>query len=87
MIIETDDSEEPEVKNGLYTDEDGEIRYYVDGVATYAGVVQDEDGNLYYINSTKKAVKNCTYGISAGRTNGLIEAGTYEFGADGKMIR
>ena len=83
MIIE---EEEPEVKNGLYTDEDGEIRYYVDGVATYAGVVADAEGNLYYINSSKKAVKSCKYGISAARANGLVEAGIYEFDADGKMI-
>ncbi len=81
-----DEPEEPTVKNGLYTDEDGEIRYYVDGEATYAGVVADAEGNLYYINSTKKAVKNCTYKIGASRTNGLCDAGSYEFGADGKMI-
>lgn len=67
MVIETVEPEEPEVtpapevKNGLYTDADGEIRYYEEGVAVYAGLVQDADGNYYYINSTKKAVKNCTY--------------------------
>ncbi len=82
MIIE----EVPEVKNGLHTDEDGEIRYYVEGVATYAGLVQDAEGNYYYINSTKKAVKNCKYGIGEAKTNGLLPAGIYEFGADGKMI-
>ena len=88
MILETEEPnpEEPAVKNGLYTDEDGEIRYYVDGVATYAGLVQDEEGNFYYINSTKKAVKNCTYTIGTSKANGLLPAGTYEFGADGKMI-
>ncbi len=83
---EPEQPDEPTVKNGLVKDEDGEIRYYVDGVAQYAGVVQDSEGNLYYINSTKKAVKSCKYGISAAKTNGLIEAGIYEFGADGKMI-
>ncbi|MBQ2988591.1 MAG: phosphodiester glycosidase family protein [Clostridia bacterium] len=78
---------EPEVvKNGLYVDEDGEIRYYVNNVATYAGVVKDAEGNLYYINSSKKAVKNCKYAISAAKANGLVEPGEYTFGADGKMI-
>ncbi len=76
----------PRAKNGVVQDEDGEIRYYVDDVAQYAGLVQDSEGNYYYINSTKKAVKNCKYGIGESRTNGLLPAGIYEFGADGKMI-
>ncbi len=78
--------EEPAVKNGLIKDEDGNVRFYENGVAIYKGLVQDEDGNYYYINSGKKAVKSCTYSISEGRANGLLPAGTYEFGADGKMI-
>ena len=77
---------EPEVKNGLVKDEDGHVRYYVNGVATYAGLVQDAEGNYYYINSGKKAVKNCTYSIGASKTNGLLPAGRYVFDADGKMI-
>ena len=80
------DQPDPELKQGLTVDEDGEIRFYKDGVAQYAGVVQDAEGNFYYINSYMKAVKNCSYGIGASRTNGLIPAGTYRFGADGKMI-
>ena len=78
--------EEPEVKNGLVKDEDGNIRFYENGVAIYKGLVQDEDGNYYYINSGKKAVKNCTYSIGASKTNGLLSAGKYQFDADGKMI-
>jgi len=79
MIINTS-------KNGLCRDADGEIRYYVNGEEIYAGLVKDEEGNYYYINSTLKAVKNCTYGIGAARTNGLLPAGEYSFDADGKMI-
>ncbi len=75
-----------DVKEGLSFDEDGEIRYYVNGVATYAGVVQDEEGNYYYINSSKKAVKNCSYGVSESKANGLVASGVYSFDADGKMI-
>ena len=87
MIIEKpEEPEVPTVKQGLVKDEDGEIRFYKDGVAQYAGLVQDSEGNYYYINSTKKAVKNTTYGISSTRTNGLLPAGEYKFGADGKMI-
>ena len=84
--FEPDEPDVPAVKNGLIHDEDGAIRYYVDGVATYAGLVQDGEGNYYYISSSKKAVTNCVYGVSASRSNGLLPAGTYEFGADGKMI-
>ena len=67
-------------------DADGEIRYYVDDVAVYAGLVQDAEGNYYYINSSLKAVKNTTYRIYASRANGLLPEGTYTFGADGKLI-
>lgn len=73
-----------EVKNGVVHDLDGEIRYYVDGVAQVgAGVVQDEDGNLYYIGSAgDKAYKSRTgYGIW--KTNDLIPQGYYNIGADG----
>ena len=78
--------EQPEVKNGLVKDEDGNIRYYENGVAIYKGLAQDENGNYYYINSSKKAVKNCTYSIGASKTNGLLPAGKYVFDAEGKMI-
>jgi hypothetical protein len=76
----------PEVKNGLIKDADGNIRYYVDGVATRAGLVQDADGNYYYINSTLKAVKNCSYAFSTAMGNGLLPGGSYEFDAEGKLI-
>ncbi len=82
----TDEPVVPEVKNGLVVDEDGAIRYYENGVATYAGLVQDSEGNYYYINSSKKAVTNRSYTISASNANGLLPAGTYNFGSDGKMI-
>ena len=78
--------EVPAVKNGLVKDEDGAIRYYVDGTATYAGLVQDADGNYYYINSSRTAVTNRSYEIGSAKANGLLPAGTYYFGEDGKMI-
>ncbi len=73
------------IKQGVVADEDGEIRYYVDGVAIYAGLVQDAEGNFYYISGSGcVAVKNCTRYITF--TNGLLPAGNYNFGEDGKMI-
>ncbi len=76
-----------QMKNGIVTEDNGDIRYYVNDVPQYAGLVQDNAGNYYYINSTLKAVKNTAYTISAAKTNGLLPAGTYKFGADGKMIQ
>ncbi len=78
--------EKPDVKNGLVKDSDGNIRYYVNGVATRAGLVQDDEGNYYYINSTLKAVKNCTYAFSTAMSNGLLPGGTYQFDSEGKLI-
>ena len=72
--------------NGLVFCSDGNIRYYVNGVATRAGLVQDSQGNYYYINSTLKAVKNCTYAFNATMSNGLLPAGKYQVDADGKLI-
>jgi predicted peroxiredoxin len=74
------------VKNGVVFDSDGNVRYYVDGKATRAGLVQDSKGNYYYINSSLKAVKNCTYAFSTAMGNGLMPGGTYKFDASGKMI-
>ena len=81
-------TEKPEttVKNGLVFDDDGEIRYYVDDVPQYKGLVKSEAGDYYYINSTKKAVKDCSYSIAEPKTNGLVPAGHYRFDADGKMV-
>ena len=51
----------------------------------YAGLIEI-DGDYYYIGSNYKATVNATKTISAARTNGLLPAGTYEFGPDGKMV-
>lgn len=53
-----------EEKNGLCYEEDGEVRYYVDGVPVHAGLVEGMWGELYYINSACKAVKSCEYRIN-----------------------
>ncbi|MBQ3182954.1 MAG: phosphodiester glycosidase family protein, partial [Clostridia bacterium] len=73
-------------KNGVIRDNDGEVRYYVDGVAVKAGLVRDHNGNYYYINSTLKAVKNCSYTFSTANGNGLLPGGTYQFDGNGRMI-
>ena len=57
--------------------------YYVDGVKTYAGLLQI-DGDYYYAQWGGKLVKNQSFWISV--TNDLLTAGTYRFDADGKII-
>ena len=56
----------------------------MDGVKTYAGLIQIE-GNYYYVNSSCKVITSQRYWIS--KTNDLLTAGFYDFGADGKMIQ
>jgi hypothetical protein len=77
-------SDIPEIKQGLVKDSDGKIRYYIDGVAQYAGVVLGDDGYYYYIGGNKEAKVNCSYAIS--KTNGLLPVGVYEFDAEGRLI-
>ena len=69
-------------KNGIVT-ENGAMYYYVDGVKTYAGLIQI-DGDYYYVNSSCKVVTTLHYWVN--RPNDLLPAGFYDFGEDGKMI-
>ena len=70
------------LKNGI-VDENGTLYYYVDGVRTYAGLIKI-DGAYYYVRSNGQVVVNSTYWVT--KTNGLLTAKSYKFGADGKMI-
>ena len=73
------------IKQGVVKDSDGQIRYYVDGQAVYAGLVKDTDGSYYYISGNGcVAIKNRSYYIT--KTNGLLPEGLYTFGDDCKMI-
>ena len=70
-------------KNGIIS-EDGELYYYVDGVKTYAGLIEI-NGDYYYVNSSCKVIANQHYWIS--KTNGILTAGFYDFDAEGKLIQ
>lgn len=72
------------VTDGLFVSPE-EVVYLVGNVPVPAGVVRDAEDNLYYINSTGKAVKG-QFGIQKDMTNGLLLPGTYEFGPDFKLI-
>ena len=68
--------------------------FYIDGVWQKAyQLVQDKEGNFYFINNGHKIAKNTKLYLSerfvAGKTlaDGTpISVGTYEFDMDGKMI-
>ena len=70
-------------KNGIVKESDDIWYYYVDGVKTYAGLIQI-DGNYYYVRTNFQVVHGQSYYIS--KTNGLMTAGTYSFDNDGKMV-
>jgi len=72
-----------EVKNGIYTEEDGTLAYYVNDVKQYGKGLIDIDGDLYYISSSGKV---CTGSVWVSNDNGLGYAGLQEFDETGKMI-
>ena len=73
------------IRNGLWRDRDGEIRYYVQNEAQFVGLVSDSNGAYYYIDETKKAVRGESRRIDRFRANRLLPVGTWSFGEDGAM--
>ena len=74
-------SDEPE-KNGIVS-VDGQLYYYENGAIKAPGLIKIGE-DYYYVKTGGIVVSDCVYFIS--RTNGLLAAGHYTFGADGKMI-
>ena len=70
-------------KNGIVKDDDGVLRYYVNGKVTYVGLIEI-DGDFYYVRSNGEVVTDCVYWITW--THGLKEAGYYTFDENGKLI-
>ena len=78
-----DPSPEPGVKNGIVA-ENGSLYYYVDGVLTGVGLIR-LNGDYYYVKTSNcEVVHGRSYWVTD--TNGLLPAGSYTFGTDGKMI-
>ena len=69
--------------NGIVEDDDGVLRYYVNGEVTYVGLIEI-NGDYYYVRSNGEVVTNCTYYITW--THDLKEPGYYVFDAKGKLI-
>ena len=69
-------------KNGIVKDDDGVLRYYVNGKVTYVGLIEI-DSDFYYVRSNGEVVTDCVYWITW--THGLKEAGYYTFDENGKL--
>ena len=70
------------LKNGIVA-EDGSLFYYVDGVRTYAGLIEI-DGYYYYVRTSGELAHGCNYWIT--KTNGIMPQASYTFDDDGKMM-
>lgn len=69
-------------KNGIVKDDDGVLRYYVNGKVTYVGLIEI-NGDFYYVRSSGEVVTSCVYWITW--THDLMPQGRYHFDADGKL--
>ncbi len=73
------------MRNGVCLDDFGKLCYYIDGVQQYDTGLIYWEGNYYYVRPNGLI---CTWAIyvSESKANGLLPAGEYTFGEDGKMI-
>ena len=70
------------IKNGVVGD-----YLYINGVMQTAYQLVEFEGNYYFINDGNKLVKNASKYLNANHTSKFgLPAGTYQFGADGKLI-
>ena len=74
---------------GVRADETGTLYYYIEG-SVCSGVYNSElveiDGSVYLVKWSGKVAANETRVVIAAKTNGFVDAGVYNFGADGKLI-
>ena len=84
--VEPEQPDVPAVKDGVLTDEDGVIRYYINGVRQSGiGVVKltDENGLVYYIYVRSNG-RLATGVYWPTQCNDLLSRGSYDWGTDGK---
>ena len=73
------------LRDGVCLDDYGKLCYYINGVQQYDTGLIYWEGNYYYVRANGLI---CTWAIyvSEDKANGLLPAGEYTFGEDGKMI-
>ncbi len=60
--------------------------YYENGVVQLGKGIIEIDGDFYFVRTDGSIYKNGKINVPEAKTNGLIEAGSYSFDADGKLI-
>ena len=73
--------------NGIKAESDGYLYYYKNGQIakrTYNGELVEFGGDIYLVQWSGKVTTSSTRDVTVTKTNGLLPAGTYYFGADGK---
>ena len=73
---------------GVMEGDDGILYYYQNGQlgnGKYNSELVKVDGDIYLVKWSGKVAANETRAVTAAKANGLVEAGTYTFGADGKL--
>lgn len=80
--------EDGKLFTGVREDADGFLYYYKDGkvaVGLYNSELAEINGSVYLIKWSGKVATDETRFVPGSLTNGLFTAGTYTFGADGKL--
>ena len=71
--------------DGLFYTGNGKIYYFENGVSVHKGLTKI-DNDYYYIGGRGVVAVNESHYIWESWANGYVKPGTYEFGADGKML-
>ena len=73
------------LRNGMALDDYGKLCYYINGAQQYDTGLVLWEGDYYYVRPNGLILTWATY-VSEEKANGLLPAGDYTFGEDGKMI-
>ena len=80
--------EDGKLFTGVMADEDGVLYYYENGVIgsyKYNSTLVEVNGDIYLVKWSGKVAVNETRNITSANSNGLVAAGSYYFGEDGKL--
>ena len=73
------------MRHGVAEDDFGKLCYYINGAQQYDTGLVEWNGDYYYVRPNGLILTWATY-VTEDKANGLLPAGDYSFGADGKLI-